>query len=93
MASTKIDFITYMERKRAIKTLLCLLDENDKGLDNLLVNIGGSKTTGMNRILELVEMGLVEKKTDPNESRKMFYRLTENGQRIAEKIGEILEMV
>lgn len=81
-----------MERKRAIKTLLCLLDENDKGLDNLLVSIGGSKTTGMTRILELVEMGLVEKKADPKESRKMFYRLTEKGQKIAEKIRGILEL-
>lgn len=87
------DLMSYLEKKRAIKTLLCLLNGTDKGLDSLLESIGGSKTTGMSRIIELVEMNLVEKKSHPNESRKMFYTLTEEGKQIAEKLREILELI
>jgi DNA-binding HxlR family transcriptional regulator len=85
------EFLEYLESSRAILTLLCLTDAENKGLDQLLQDIGGSKSTGMARLDDLVRLGLVIKKASPTEKRKMFYCLTEKGKRIACQIQEIID--
>jgi len=82
-----------LERPRAVRTLLCLLNAEDKGLDELLREIGGSKSTGMARIDELVRLSLVLKKASQTEKRKMLYCLNERGKRIAEQIQKTIESV
>lgn len=87
---------SFLERPRAIKTFLTLLHSRDKGLDEILEEIGGSKSTGMKRIAELVELGLVEKRASQKEIRKMLYNLTEKGMELAvecEKLVKKLEGV
>lgn len=85
------EFFEYLERSRAIRTLLCLLRAGNKGLDELLREIGGSKSTGMARINELVQLGLVIKEASQTQKRKMFYCLTEKGEKIAKQIQKIIE--
>jgi DNA-binding MarR family transcriptional regulator len=86
-------FFEYLEKPRAVRTLLCLLDAGNKGLDELLKDIGGSKSTGMARIDELVQLGLVLKKASQTEKRKMLYCLNEKGKRIAEQIQKTIESI
>jgi DNA-binding MarR family transcriptional regulator len=81
----------YLERSRSLRTLLCLLDAENKGLDQLLTEIGGSKSTGMARIDELVRLGLVTKRACQTEKRKMFYCLTDKGQIIANQIKKAID--
>lgn len=71
--------------------MLCLLNAENKGLDELLREIGGSKSTGMARIDELVRLGLVLKKASQTEKRKMLYCLNEKGKRTAEQIQKTIE--
>jgi len=73
--------------------LLCLLNAENKGLDDLLREIGGSKSTGMARIDDLVQLGLVLKKASQTEKRKMLYCLNEKGKRTAEHVQKIIESV
>ena len=79
------------ERARAIRTLLTLLSSADDGLDQLLVRIGGSKRTSMQRIHEFVRLGLVVKTVHPEVARKVIYRLTPDGKRIAEALKHAAE--
>jgi len=83
----------FLEKARAIRTLLCLLRYENRGLDELLELIGGSKSTGMKRIIELIEMGLVEKKASIKESRKMLYLLTPKGKQIAQMLQKIVNSI
>jgi DNA-binding HxlR family transcriptional regulator len=83
------DLLTFLQKPRAIITLLCLYHAKDEGLDMLLQKIGGSKRTGMTRINELYEMGLVTKHANEH-SRKTLYQLSEDGKKIAEKLEDIL---
>jgi DNA-binding MarR family transcriptional regulator len=83
----------YLEKARAIRTLLCLLNSENKGLDEILEEIGGSKSTAMKRISELMEMNLVIKKVDPKRKRVIIYTLTEKGKKIAQKLQEIIKMM
>lgn len=87
------EIIDYLERTRAVRTLLCLLGGKERGLDEILRQIGGSKSTGMARISELMKLGLVEKKVSQKEKRKMFYHLTTKGKKIAEKLETLLESI
>jgi DNA-binding MarR family transcriptional regulator len=87
------EFSEYLERSRAIRTLLCLLNAKNKGLDELLSDIGGSKSTGMARIDELIRLGLVLKTASQTEKRKMLYCLNEKGKGVAEQIQQIIESV
>lgn len=73
--------------------MLCLLNAENKGLDDLLREIGGSKSTGMARIDDLVQLGLVLKKASQTEKRKMLYCLNEKGKRTAEHVQKIIESV
>jgi DNA-binding MarR family transcriptional regulator len=82
----------FLEKSRAIRTLVCLLENEGKGLDDILESIGGSKTTGMKRLTELVEMKLVERRASQDESRKMIYSLTDQGKRLATQLGQLVEM-
>jgi len=82
--------IDYLEKPRAIRTLLCLLNSQNKGLDELLQSIGGSKSTGMTRISELIALGLVTKKASETEKRKMLYCLNETGVKIAREIQKVI---
>jgi DNA-binding MarR family transcriptional regulator len=93
MPEKKDEFIDYLEKSRAIRTLLCLLNAENKGLDELLQNIGGSKSTGMARISELVKLGLVTKKASPTEKRKMFYALEKKGREIAEELQKLISLI
>lgn len=87
------ELIDYLERKRAVRTLLCLLEGKERGLDEILRQIGGSKSTGMARISELMKLGLVEKRASQKEKRKMFYHLTTKGKKIAEELQTLLESI
>lgn len=86
-------FSDYLEQKRSIKTLLYLYHFGGEGLDSLLEKIGGSKATGMKRISELVELGLVEKTVDVKEKRKMIYRLTNSGLYVAKTLDQIIKKI
>ena len=83
----------YLEKARAVRTILCLLNSENKGLDEILEEIGGSKSTAMKRISELVEMGLAFKKLDPKRKRVVIYTLTEKGQKIAKKLQEVIHLM
>jgi DNA-binding MarR family transcriptional regulator len=87
------DFFEYLEKPRSVRTLLCLLSAENKGLDELLREIGGSKSTGMARIDELVRLGLVLKKASQTEKRKMLYCLNEKGKRLAEQIQKTIDSI
>jgi DNA-binding MarR family transcriptional regulator len=91
LKNTNTPVFEYLERSRALRTLLCLLDAENKGLDQLLREIGGSKSTGMARLDELVQLGLVTKRASPTQKRKMFYCLTDKGREVAEPISDILD--
>ena len=93
MTSKGDEFFNYLERARAVRTLSCLLKAEDKGLDEILREIGGSKSTGMARISELMELGLVTKKASQAERRKMFYCLSEKGKKIAKLIDVCLQKI
>ena len=73
--------------------MLCLLNAENKGLDELLREIGGSKSTGMARIDELVRLGLVLKKASQKEKRKMLYCLNEKGKKLAEQIQKTIDSI
>ena len=73
--------------------MLCLLNAENKGLDELLREIGGSKSTGMARIGELVRLGLVLKKASQKEKRKMLYCLNEKGRKLAEQIQKTIDSI
>lgn len=93
MISKGDEFFNYLERARAVRTLFCLLKAEDKGLDEILREIGGSKSTGMARISELMELGLVTKKANQAERRKMFYCLSEKGKKITKLIEECFRKI
>jgi DNA-binding MarR family transcriptional regulator len=81
----------YVEQPRAIKTLLVLNENPSKPLDNILDLIGGSKSTGMKRIKELAELGLLTKEASMKEPKRIFYKLNEKGIEISKsliKLGE-----
>lgn len=84
---------SFLEKPRAIRTLICLLRAEGKGLDEVLREIGGSKTTGMKRIAELIELGLVNKRASPEESRKMLYSLTQKGTEVASGLKRLIEEI
>lgn len=90
MPRKKEDFLNYLEKPRAIRTLLCLLSSENKGLDEILKEIGGSKSTGMARISELIKLGLVVKKASQTERRKMLYCLKEKGIKIAKELQKVI---
>ena len=81
------------ERARAIRTLLTLLDSSDDGLDQLLGRIGGSKRTSMQRIHEFVRLGLVVKTVHQDVPRKVIYRLTPDGKKLAEALKHAAEVL
>jgi len=91
MSQKSEQLLIYLEKSRAIRTLLCLYRSKSKGLDEILMEIGGSKSTGMARISELVKLGLVTKKASQTEKRKMLYCLELKGQKIAKDLQEILD--
>lgn len=90
MSRKKEDLLNYLEKPRSIRTLLCLLKSENKGLDEILKEIGGSKSTGMSRISELMKLGLLIKKASQTERRKMLYCLEEKGVKIAKELQKIL---
>lgn len=84
----------FLSRPRAIETLLVLLKSGeDEGLENLLKKIGGSHSTAMQRIHELVKMGLVKKFVTPKIKRRVFYRLSSEGVKVAILIEQAVEML
>jgi DNA-binding MarR family transcriptional regulator len=87
------EFFEYLEKARSVRTLTCLLNAENKGLDELLRDIGGSKSTGMARIDELIHLGLVLKRASQTEKRKMLYGLNDKGKRIAEQIQKTIESI
>ena len=76
----------YFEKPRAIKTILTLYFNDSVALDDLLHKIGGSKSTGMKRIKELVELNLASKEVSIEEPKKIFYKLNGKGVKIAKKM-------
>ncbi|MEM2506005.1 MAG: hypothetical protein QXF61_03040 [Nitrososphaeria archaeon] len=90
MSRKKEELLNYLEKPRAIRTLLCLLSLENKGLDEILKEIGGSKSTGMARIYELMKLGLVVKKASQTERRKMLYCLEDKGVKIAKELQKII---
>lgn len=93
MPSKSEKFFNYLEKARAVHTLFCLLKSEDKGLDELLREIGGSKSTGMARISDLMKLGLVTKKASQTERRKMYYCLNHRGKKIAEYLQKVTKVI
>jgi DNA-binding MarR family transcriptional regulator len=86
------DFASTFEKGRAIRTLLILSNSTDDGLDKLLTRIGGSKRTAMSRIQELVTLGLVVRTVRPDVARRMIYKLSPEGRRVADQIRRASEV-
>ena len=84
------DLMNYLQKPRSILTLFCLLYNSDKGLDEVLEKIGGSKRTGMERINELVKLGLVEKQLSSTD-RKIFYQFSEEGREVTQEIEVLMK--
>lgn len=74
----------YLEQPRSVKTLLILLKNPSKSLDDVLILIGGSKSTGMKRIKELLQLGLLSKEVSVQEPKRIFYRLNNKGVTVAQ---------
>jgi DNA-binding MarR family transcriptional regulator len=85
------ELLVYLGKSRGVQTLLCLYKAENKGLDEVLREIGGSKSTGMERISELLKLGLVTKKASITEKRKMIYCLEPKGKQIAEHLYSIIK--
>ena len=81
----------YFEKPRAIKTLVVLFENPSIQVDTLLNLIGGSKSTGMKRIKELSQLGLLSKEASLNEPKRIFYKLNSKGIKIAKSIISIGE--
>jgi DNA-binding MarR family transcriptional regulator len=84
-------FYDYLEQPRAIRTLLILFRTPSRSLDEVLVLIGGSKSTGMKRLKDLAQLGLLSKEASIHEPKRIFYRLNDKGVALAQiiiKLGE-----
>lgn len=81
----------FLERPRAIRTLLCLYEfPEDTPVSEILDSIGGSRTTGLNRLNEFRELGLVVKRAGDNST---FYHLTEDGEKVAEHLANAISSI
>ena len=80
-----------LERPRAIRTLVSLYESSeDTSASEVLESIGGSRTTGLNRLNDFIELGLVEKKAGDN---RTLYHLTEDGERVTEHLLEAISHI
>jgi DNA-binding HxlR family transcriptional regulator len=77
-----------LERPRTVRTLILLLEASDKTpVSELLEEVGGSRSTGINRLNELREAGLVVKRPGDN---RTLYELTDDGQTVARHLLDVV---
>jgi len=80
-----------LERQRSIRTLLALLNAPDeRTVSDLLNDVGGSRSTGINRLNELRSAGLVQKRAGNN---RTLYTLTAEGEEVAEQLQAALQTI
>lgn len=80
-----------LERQRSIRTLLALLNAPDeRTVSDLLDDVGGSRSTGINRLDELRSTGLVQKRAGNN---RTLYTLTTEGKEVAEQLQATLQTI
>jgi predicted transcriptional regulator len=80
-----------LERPRAIRTLVSLYETaEDAPASEVLESIGGSRTTGLNRLNDFIKLGLVEKQAGDN---RTLYHLTEDGERVTEHLLEAISHI
>ncbi len=81
-----------LERKRMLKLLLYLLG-GKKHASDIVKEVGGSRSTPVLRLKELVKAGLVKKTVSQEYPYHVYYELTPKGVRIARKLKEIDEIL
>lgn len=70
-----------IERPRAVRVLIALLESpDDAPVSAILEGVGGSRSTGINRLDEFRDAGLVTKRAGDN---RTIYSLTEDGEEVA----------
>ena len=80
-----------LERQRCIRTLLALLNAPEEcAVSDLLDHIGGSRSTGINRLDELRSAGLVQKRAGNNRTP---YTLTTDGKEVVEQLQAALQTI
>lgn len=80
-----------LEQRRSIRTLITLLSgSGERTVSDLLDDVGGSRSTGINRLDELRSAGLVEKQAGTN---RILYTLTTEGERAAQQLCTVLQTV
>lgn len=85
----------WLEEKKAIELILCLLEKNKIHFQGLVNYIGGSNTTIRNRINTLKEKGIIiEEIPIKNNKKETFGRkhdiyLTEKGKKIGRYLKQI----
>ena len=70
-----------IERPRAVRVLIALLKSpDDAPVSDILEGVGGSRSTGISRLDEFRDAGLVTKRAGDN---RTIYSLTEDGEEVA----------
>jgi len=83
--------IELLERQRSITTLLALLDASEnRTVSELLDEVGGSQSTGISRLNELRDFGLVKKRAGNN---RILYSLTSEGEDVALQLRTVLQTI
>lgn len=85
------DVYDLIERPRSVRVLIALLESpEDAPVSEILEGIGGSRSTGINRLDEFRESGLVIKQAGDN---RTIYSLTENGEKVARHLVNVIEII
>ena len=85
------DACDLIERPRAVRVLLTLLESpDDAPVSEILETVGGSKSTGINRLDEFREAGLVTKQAGDN---RTIYSLTHDGEEIAHYLADVIDII
>lgn len=80
-----------IERPRAVRMLVALLETpNDAPVSDLLEAVGGSRSTGLNRLEEFREAGLIEKRAGHN---RTIYSLTDLGEEVTHHLVDGIDVI
>lgn len=80
-----------LERPRAVRVLISLLESpDDAPVSVILEDVGGSRSTGINRLNELREAGLVTKRAGDN---RTIYSLTPDGEEVARHLVTVINTI
>lgn len=85
------DAFDLIEHSRSVRVLVALLESAENApVSEILDSVGGSKSTGINRLDELREAGLVTKQAGDN---RTIYSLTEEGEEVARHLVSAINII